>query len=567
MLFVWYKVSFDEKWSHGSAVCETVYFFVEFVCVFPWKCVSLNNQNRGKIMDGILRKLPIGIQTFEKLREGDYLYVDKTALVWRIASTETPYFLSRPRRFGKSLLLSTFEAYFEGKKELFEGLAIADMEKEWKTYPVFHLDLNAEKYDSPQALVEILSRQLTQWELKYGKGEDEETLSGRFAGVIRRACEQSGRGVVVLVDEYDKPLLQALDDGALLDDYRKTLKAFYGVLKSSDRYLRFVFLTGVTKFAQVSVFSDLNQLNDISMKPQYATICGITRQELEDTFIPELNRLAETNELTYEETLNKMTALYDGYHFCEFAEGVFNPFSVLNVFDGYKFSNYWFQTGTPTFLVELLKKSEYDLRTLIDGVEANASSFMEYRVDANNPIPLIYQSGYLTIKGYDKRFGNYLLKFPNDEVRYGFMDFLVPYYTSVVDDERGFYLGKFVRELESGDVDAFLTRLQAFFADFPYELNEKTERHYQVVFYLVFKLMGQFTGAEVRSARGRADAVVKTPKYIYVFEFKLNGTAEQALQQIDEKGYLIPYQTDGREVVKVGVEFSAEKRNIGRWLL
>lgn len=266
-------------------------------------------------MDGILRKLPIGIQTFEKLREGDYLYVDKTALVWRIASTETPYFLSRPRRFGKSLLLSTFEAYFEGKKELFEGLAIADMEKEWKTYPVFHLDLNAEKYDSPQALVEILSRQLTQWELKYGKGEDEETLSGRFAGVIRRACEQSGRGVVVLVDEYDKPLLQALDDGTLLDDYRKTLKAFYGVLKSSDRYLRFVFLTGVTKFAQVSVFSDLNQLNDISMKPQYATICGITRQELEDTFIPELNRLAETNELTYEETLNKMTALYDGYHF------------------------------------------------------------------------------------------------------------------------------------------------------------------------------------------------------------------------------------------------------------
>ena len=517
-------------------------------------------------MDGILRKLPIGIQTFEKLREGDYLYVDKTAFVWRIVSTQTPYFLSRPRRFGKSLLLSTFEAYFEGKKELFEGLAIAGMEKEWKKYPVLHLDLNAEKYDSPQALVEILSRQLTQWELKYGKGEDEETLSGRFAGVIRRACEQSGRGVVVLVDEYDKPLLQALDDGTLLDDYRKTLKAFYGVLKSSDRYLRFVFLTGVTKFAQVSVFSDLNQLNDISMKPQYATICGITQQELVDTFIPELNRLAEANELTYEETLNKLTALYDGYHFCEFAEGVFNPFSVLNVFDGYKFSNYWFQTGTPTFLVELLKKSEYDLRTLIDGIEASASSFTEYRVDANNPIPLIYQSGYLTVKDYDKEFQLYRLAFPNDEVRYGFLNFLVPYYTPVNEDEQNFYIGKFVRELRAGDVDSFLTRLQAFFADFPYELNEKTERHYQVVFYLVFKLMGQFTGAEVRSARGRADAVVKTPKYIYVFEFKLNGTSEQALLQIDEKGYLIPYQADGREVVKVGVEFSAEKRNIERWL-
>ena len=517
-------------------------------------------------MDGILRKLPIGIQTFAEIRKENYLYVDKTAFVWRIANTGKPYFLSRPRRFGKSLLLSTFEAYFEGKKELFEGLAIAGMEKEWRKYPVLHLDLNAKKYGNSDDLLAMLNQHLEKWETVYGDEKRERSPEERFDYIIRRASEQCGCGVVVLVDEYDKPLLQALGDDALLDDYRKTLKAFYGVLKSSDRYLRFVFLTGVTKFAQVSVFSDLNQLNDISMKPQYATICGITRQELENTFIPELNQLAKTNELTYEDTLNKMTALYDGYHFCEFAEGVFNPFSVLNVFDGYKFSNYWFQTGTPTFLVELLKKSEYDLRTLIDGIVASASSFTEYRVNANNPIPLIYQSGYLTIKDYDKRFGNYLLEFPNDEVRYGFMDFLVPYYTSVVDDERGFYLGKFVRELESGNVDAFLTRLQAFFADFPYELNEKTERHYQVVFYLVFKLMGQFTGAEVLSARGRADAVVKTPKYIYVFEFKLNGTAEQALQQIDEKGYLIPYQADGRELVKVGVEFSAEKRNIDRRL-
>ena len=567
MLFVWYKVSFDEKWSHGSDVCETVYFFVEFVCVFPWKCVSLNNQNREKIMDGILRKLPIGIQTFAEIREENYLYVDKTAFVWRIANTGKPYFLSRPRRFGKSLLLSTFEAYFEGKKELFEGLAIADMEKEWKTYPVFHLDLNAEKYDSPQALVEILSRQLTQWELKYGKGEDEETLSGRFAGVIRRACEQSGRGVVVLVDEYDKPLLQALGDDALLDDYRKTLKAFYGVLKSSDRYLRFVFLTGVTKFAQVSVFSDLNQLNDISLDFAYATLCGITKEELGSTFVPELERQAAVNDMTSEAVMEMMTRRYDGYHFHPKGAGVFNPFSVLNSFSKQEFGSYWFQTGTPTFLVELLKESDYDLRTLIDGIEASASSFMEYRVDANNPIPLIYQSGYLTIKDYDKEFQLYRLAFPNDEVRYGFLNFLVPYYTPVNEDEQNFYIGKFVQELRAGEVDAFLTRLQAFFADFPYELSDSTERHYQVVFYLVFKLMGQFTEVEVRSARGRADAVVKTPKYIYVFEFKLNGTAEQALQQIDEKGYLIPYQADDREVVKVGVEFSAEKRNIDRWLL
>ena len=518
-------------------------------------------------MDNLLRKLPIGIQTFEKLRRGDYLYVDKTDFVWKIASTSTPYFLSRPRRFGKSLLLSTFEAYFEGKRELFEGLAIAGMEKEWKRYPVLHLDLNAEKYDSTRALTEILSRQLTQWELKYGKGVDEETLAGRFSGVIRRASEQAGCGVVVLVDEYDKPLLQALGDNALLDDYRKTLKAFYGVLKSSDRYLRFVFLTGVTKFAQVSVFSDLNHLQDISLWPDYAALCGITLDELLRNFRPELEILAASNDLSYDETVGRMKRLYDGYHFFQNSLGVFNPFSVLNALKAKVFDNFWFQTGTPTFLVELLKRSDYDLRTLIDGIEAPASSFMEYRVDANNPIPLIYQSGYLTIKDYDREFGNYLLEFPNDEVRYGFINFLIPYYTSMANDDQGFYIGKFVQELRSGDYDSFLTRLQAFFADFPYELSDKTERHYQVVFYLVFKLMGQFTDAEVRSARGRADAVVKTPKYIYVFEFKLNGTAEQALRQIDDKGYLIPYQSDGRELVKIGVEFSAEQRNIGGWLL
>ena len=518
-------------------------------------------------MDNLLRKLPIGIQTFEKLRRGDYLYVDKTDFVWKIASTSTPYFLSRPRRFGKSLLLSTFEAYFEGKRELFEGLAIAGLETEWKQYPVLHLDLNAEKYDSTRALTEILSRQLTQWELKYGKGVDEETLAGRFSGVIRRASEQAGCGVVVLVDEYDKPLLQALGDNALLDDYRKTLKAFYGVLKSSDRYLRFVFLTGVTKFAQVSVFSDLNHLQDISLWPDYAALCGITLDELLRNFRPELEILAASNDLSYDETVGRMKRLYDGYHFFQNSLGVFNPFSVLNALKAKVFDNFWFQTGTPTFLVELLKRSDYDLRTLIDGVEAPASSFMEYRVDANNPIPLIYQSGYLTIKDYDREFGNYLLEFPNDEVRYGFINFLIPYYTSMANDDQGFYIGKFVQELRSGDYDSFLTRLQAFFADFPYELSDKTERHYQVVFYLVFKLMGQFTDAEVRSARGRADAVVKTPKYIYVFEFKLNGTAEQALRQIDDKGYLIPYQSDGRELVKIGVEFSAEQRNIGGWLL
>ena len=513
------------------------------------------------------RKLPIGIQTFEKIRRGGYLYVDKTELVWQLASSSVPNFLSRPRRFGKSLLLSTFESYFEGKKELFEGLAIEKLEERWEKYPVLHLDLNAEKYDTPESLNAILSYQLTQWEAIYGKGEDETTLSNRFKGVIQRAYEKTGKGVVVLVDEYDKPLLQAIHNEELLESYRVMLKAFYGVLKSNDRYLRFVFLTGVTKFSQVSVFSDLNQLNDISMSKAYATICGLTKQELHDNFAPELEALAEENDQTFDEVMETMTQQYDGYHFHQKGEGMYNPFSVLNAFDKQEFGSYWFQTGTPTFLVKSLQKADYDLRTLMDGVEASASTFTEYRAEENNPIPLIYQSGYLTIKGFDKEFKIYTLGFPNDEVRYGFLNFLVPFYTSVTDDKKNFYIGRFVQELRKGDIDSFMHRFEAFFADFPYELNDKTERHYQVIVYLIFKLMGQFTQAEVHSAKGRADAIVQTPKYVYIFEFKLNGTAEEALRQINDKGYSEPFKGDSRQVMKIGVEFSAETRNVKRWLV
>ncbi len=425
------------------------------------------------------RKLPIGIQTFEDIRNDGYLYVDKTALMWTMANIGKPFFLSRPRRFGKSLLISTFEAYFKGRRDLFTGLAVEQLEKKWEEYPVLHLDLNAEKYDSPDRLDAILSNQLTQWEAIYGRGEDETTLSSRFLGVIRRASEQAGRGVVVLVDEYDKPLLQAIQNEPLLDSYRSTLKAFYGVLKSADRYLRFAFLTGVTKFSQVSVFSDLNQLNDISLNYDFSTLCGITREELLANFEPEI----------------------------------------------------------------------------------------AYRADRKNPIPLIYQSGYLTIKDYDREFRLYRLGFPNDEVRYGFLNFLLPFYTAVTDEERSFYIGKFVQELRTGNVDAFMHRFEAFFADFPYELNDQTERHYQVIIYLIFKLMGQFTQAEVHSSRGRADAVVRTPKFIYIFEFKLNGTVEQAMEQIEEKGYAFPYTAEDQQVIKVGVEFSAEKRNVERWMV
>ena len=402
------------------------------------------------------RKLPIGIQTFEEIRNGGYLYVDKTALVYQIANVGKPYFLSRPRRFGKSLLLSTFEAYFQGRKDLFRGLAIEKLETEWTQYPVLHLDLNAEKYDSKEALERMLSRNLSLWEESWGADAAEDSISSRFAGVLRRACEQTGKQVVVLIDEYDKPLLQALLDEPLLEEYRRILKAFYGVLKSADCYLRFVFLTGVTKFAQVSVFSDLNQLQDISLWPDYSALCGITKEELVRTFTPEIERLGTCNGMDFNATLDEMVRMYDGYHFYPHCEGVFNPFSVLNACKSKTLDSFWFQTGTPTYLVDLLKQSDYDLRLLVDGMEVTSSAFSEYRAEANNPLPMIYQSGYLTIKDYDKEVNLYTLGFPNDEVRYGFLNFLVPYYTRVTDDETGFHIAKFMRDLRAGNVDRYI---------------------------------------------------------------------------------------------------------------
>lgn len=512
-----------------------------------------------------LRKYPIGIQSFEFLREQGYLYVDKTALIYQLVKMGKPYFLSRPRRFGKSLLLSTLEAYFQGRKELFKGLAIEQMEKDWIEYPVLHLSLNAEKYDNRERLYDMLERQLCAWEELYETKGVGITHSGRFMEVIRCAYKKTGQRVVVLIDEYDKPLLRSFHDEKLQQDFRETLTAFYTVLKDADPWLQFVFITGVTKFAQMGIFSNLNQLNDISFNLRYSTLCGMTQTEIETTFAPELETLGSVNQLNPKETIDALARQYDGYRFSEDQiEGVFNPFSVLSSLAESKLRNYWFATGTPTFLVEILKKTRYDLRKL-DGIEVTAASLSDDRANIDNPIPMIYQSGYLTIKAYDERFRFYKLGFPNEEVKYGFLNFAMPFYTSVSENEAPFYIGKFVHELEEGDVDAFLTRMRAFFADFPYELNDKTERHYQVVFYLVFKLMGQYVDAEIRSARGRADAVVKTQDAIYVFEFKLDGSVEDALKQIDDKGYLIPYTVDGRRLYKIGVNFDVEQRNLGEW--
>ena len=511
------------------------------------------------------RKMPIGIQSFEKLRRENYVYIDKTEIMYRLVSTSNPYFLSRPRRFGKSLLLSTMEAYFLGKRDLFKGLAIERLETEWNTHAVLHLDLNAEKYDSPERLHDMLERQLRGWEKTYETGSEGITHSGRFMEVIKKAYEKTGRGVVILIDEYDKPLLNSFHDEALQKAFRETLTAFYTVLKSADQWLRFVFITGVTKFAQMGIFSNLNQLKDISLDPRYAALCGLTGDEIRADFVPELKLLAKENNLDDEACMERLTRMYDGYHFnYRNMVGIYNPFSILNVLDSTMFENYWFASGTPTFLAEMLKKTDFDLREL-DGIEVSAASLSDDRANINNPVPMIYQSGYLTIKKYDERFQIYTLGFPNDEVKYGFLNFVTPFYTPVAETDTSFYIGKFIHELESGDVDAFLTRLRAFFAGISYELNNRTERHYQTIFYLVFKLMGQFSETEVRSAKGRADAVVKTADYIYVFEFKLDGSADQALAQIDDRGYLIPYTVDGRKLVKIGVNFDPAQRNIGDW--
>jgi hypothetical protein len=519
------------------------------------------------------RKMPIGIQDFEDIRTNGYVYVDKTAYVYRLAHEGKPYFLGRPRRFGKSLLLSTIKAYFLGKRELFRAaedrpaLAIADLENDWTEHPVFHIDLNAEKYDNPAALESVFGTNLRPLEERWGKNPEEDTVAARFMGLIRRACEKSGRKVVVLVDEYDKPLLETMEDPDLNEQIRRGLKAFYGVLKTADPWLRFVLLTGVTKFSQVSVFSDLNQLRDISLEEAYAEICGISPPELTANFEPELKTFAEKRRMTYEETLGEMQKRYNGYHFAKNSAGVFNPFSILNTLAKQDFAYYWFRTGTPTFLIKLLQRADFDLRNFAQGISIPSQSIDDYRIQGGSPVPILYQSGYLTITGYNEQFDTYLLGFPNEEVRYGFLNSLLSYYLPHIPDSQGFFIGNFVEDLQRGDVDGFMVRLRAFFAAIPYELNDKTERHYQAIFYVVFTLMGQYAEAEVRSAAGRADAVVKTGDTVYVFEFKLapEGTVEGALKQIEEKGYLIPWTAGGKKPVKVGAVFDPATRTLGQW--
>ena len=510
-------------------------------------------------------KYPIGIQNFEKLRQDGYLYIDKTGLVYSLVQTSNCYFLSRPRRFGKSLLISILEAYFLGKKELFKGLAIEKLEQEWTVYPVLHLDLNIEKYDSIDNLTDILNVNLKLWEQTYGSDDAETSVSLRFAGIIRRAYKQTGRRVVVLVDEYDKPLLQSIGNKALQEEFRNTLKPFYGVLKSLDGFIRFALLTGVTKFGKVSVFSDLNNLDDISMNNQYATLCGITEKEIHTNIEEGIRSLASAQNLSYEETCVKLKEMYDGYHFTSDSEGIYNPFSLFNALKNKTFGNYWFETGTPTYLVELLKRNRYNLKDMTETV--SSADVLNSIYGDDEPIPVIYQSGYLTIKGYNPRFKTYRLGFPNKEVEEGFMNFLIPYYTPIKKEKTAFSIENFVEEIERGDIDSFFRRLQSFFADTPYELVRDRELHYQNVLFIVFKLIGLYVKAEYHTSQGRIDLALQTDKYIYVMEFKLEGSAEEALRQIEEKQYALPFVTDKRQVFQIGINFSSQTRNIEKWLV
>ena len=513
------------------------------------------------------KKYPIGIQSFEKLREEGYVYIDKTDLIYDLTRQGSVFFLSRPRRFGKSLLVSTLEAYFQGRRELFRGLAIDKLEQDWISYPVIHLDMSGKTYLNANSLTAHLNSLLEPYESKYGINKQDREPDERFLNLIRTICEQTGRKVAVLIDEYDKPVLEAIGNEELADQYRRRLKGFYGVLKSADPYLKFVLLTGVTKFSQVSVFSDLNQLEDISMLPKYDTICGITEEELETNFQEDIAALAQAEQRSYPEMLEFLRRKYDGYHFSEALHGVYNPFSILNVLKSQVCRDFWFQTGTPTYLMELLKRSSYDI-TNLEGVRLSPGSFADYRANTEMPIPMIYQSGYLTIKSYDRERDKYTLGYPNGEVKKGFLNFIAPAYIPPV-SKTEFSIDGFLDDIEDGNVDAFMTRLQSLIASMNYELFDKNlkEKYFQTIFYLVFSLVGAVVRSEVHTSSGSIDAVVESKTNIYLFEFKMDRTPQEALKQIEDKRYADRYSADKRPVTRIGASFSSTTHRLESWLI
>lgn len=527
-------------------------------------------------------KYPIGIQTFEQIRDGGFVYVDKTDQVYDMAENGKIYFLSRPRRFGKSLLLSTLRCYFEGKHNYFKGLKIDSLEKDWKKYPVFTIDFKGNIFTNGNELVKSLDGYVKSWERQYGKDPDHETLGDRFAYVLHEAHNKTGLPCVVLVDEYDKPILDVLDtrlrvkvgeNDMLIEDYnRDILKGFFSVFKKADADLRFVFLTGVTKFSQVSVFSGFNQPNDISMSRKYEAICGITQEELDKIFDKQIEELAEELSFTKDKTKRLLKQFYDGYHFSSGMTDIYNPFSILNALSKKDLQDYWFQSGTPSYLIRLLNHTRENLNE-ITGKYYSAQQFIDYKANIEAPLPMIYQSGYLTIKNVRRR-GNgatsYLLDFPNNEVKEGFLTMVANNYLKSEEDSTS-WLNQAVDALAYGKPDTFRSLLTSFLASIPYSVRRKKgekekERYFQYTVYLLMRMISCYTiFHEKETSKGRADCVIETDDYIYIFEYKLDKTADEAIKQIDEKGYADEYKNDPRTAYKIGCSFSSKTGTISDW--
>ena len=518
---------------------------------------------RALRVGGLNMLYPIGIQSFAEIRDGGYVYVDKTALIYELASTGKYYFLSRPRRFGKSLLVSTMEAYFSGRKDLFNGLKIVSLEKNWEIHPVLHLDLSGSEYSELAQLRISLDQHLRKWEALYGVEKMSDDPSARLKDIIDAAYQKTGQKVVILIDEYEKPIIDNIDNPELMEQFRRALQGFYSVIKGKDAAIRFAFLTGVTKLGKMSIFSGLNNLNDISMDARYSDICGISEQELKSYFGESVRTLAEMNGLSEEECYKKLASMYDGYHFCEDSIGVYNPFSLLNTFNSGKFRMYWFETGTPTFLVRYLKQGNYNL----DNISKNDVA-VETLTGANYvspaPITLMYQAGYLTIKDYDQRFNTYNLDYPNEEVKSGFLNSLSHLYApALVGGELSVY--QFIRDIEKGDIESFMNRLTAFFAGNSYMIQGDLELYFQNVMSIMLKMMGLYVKTEYQTSNGRIDIVFDTDKYVYIIELKRDESAETALKQIEEKGYDKPFLASGKQIIKLGINFSSETKTIDGW--
>lgn len=516
-------------------------------------------------------KLPLGIQGFEKLITEGFLYVDKTEYIYQLVHNNVPCFLSRPRRFGKSLLLSAMKAYWEGKKELFSGLAIEKLEEAnsdaWKSYPVFYFDFNGVNYQQAGSLEEALGTQLKRWEKIYDLSEDSNLLSERFQNLLIAAYEKTGLRCVVLVDEYDKPLLDVIENKALQDHNKEVFKGFFSTLKSFDEYIHFIFITGVSKFHKVSIFSDLNQLRDISMSEDFAEICGITEHEIDRYFKDEVERIAERRDMTVHECREALKKQYDGYRFHPDGEAVYNPYSLLGSFLDKDFGSYWFETGTPTFVVKKLREICFDVRSFTNrSIFASEAVLKDYTGEGLDPVPLLYQTGYLTIIDYDRNKRRFTLGFPNEEVKYGFLESMIPSYVPMATAGNKLDIFTLDESIENGDLDQIRNVLTGLFANITYTLESDPFEHYfQAVIYLVFTLLGKFCQCEMHTYTGRIDCRVQTRDFIYLFEFKRDDTAKAALQQIDSKDYALPFAADSRKLYKIGVAFDSGLRKLTDW--